>query len=75
MASIKSLKSLTLDLPPSCIEFWPTVPEYAVVGTYYLDKAADDGNAEIPEDRGDETKKSQTRNGSLILVQVDGDDV
>ncbi|KAI0597144.1 hypothetical protein F4775DRAFT_561686 [Biscogniauxia sp. FL1348] len=36
--SIAPLRSLTLDLPPSCIEFCPAHPEYFVVGTYNLRK-------------------------------------
>ena len=36
--SINSLKSITLELPPSCIEFCPAHPDYFVVGTYNLQK-------------------------------------
>jgi diphthamide biosynthesis protein 7 len=70
MQSIEHLRSLTLDLPPSCVEFCPRTPEYAVVGTYNLEKP--DGE-EPAEDEG--PKKSQQRNGSLILLHVTGDEV
>jgi hypothetical protein len=73
MTSIKSLCSLTLDLPPSCIEFWPSDSEYAVVGTYNLEKQTEQEQADAVQDEGQ--KKSQSRNGSLILVHVDGDNV
>jgi diphthamide biosynthesis protein 7 len=73
MTSIKSLCSLTLDLPPSCIEFWPSEPEYAVAGTYNLEKQTEQEQADAAQDEGQ--KKSQSRNGSLILVHVDGDNV
>ncbi|KAF2705993.1 hypothetical protein K504DRAFT_484308 [Pleomassaria siparia CBS 279.74] len=77
MTSITPLHSLTLNLPPSCIEFWPLDPRYAVVGTYNLAKAeAGNDDAEVPDDsEGGKGKKTQQRNGSLILVQVDGDEV
>jgi hypothetical protein len=64
MHSIQHLQSLTLDLPPSCIEFWPANEKYAVVGTYNLD-TANDGSQPI----------SQRRNGSLILLHVNGEEV
>lgn len=73
MTSIKSLCSLTLDLPPSCIEFWPSDSEYAVIGTYNLEKQTEQEQPDAPQDEGQ--KKSQSRNGSLILVHVDGDNV
>jgi diphthamide biosynthesis protein 7 len=64
MPSIEHLQSLTLDLPPSCIEFWPVDEQYAVVGTYNLDTTQD--TLEI---------KSQRRNGSLLLLHLTDDDV
>lgn len=36
------LDSDLLDLPPSCIEFWPNNPSWFVVGTYELDKEEED---------------------------------
>lgn len=82
MSSIKSLTSFRLDLPPSCIEFFPLNPQYAVIGTYNLEKADDDDGEEeaagsAPHDgqHVDGSKKSQQRNGSLVLVRVLGDHV
>ncbi|KAI1759252.1 hypothetical protein GGR53DRAFT_514169 [Hypoxylon sp. FL1150] len=69
--SIAPLRSLTLDLPPSCIEFCPTHPDYFIVGTYNLQK--EEAATEIPleEDEQHETRKHvQTRNGSLIAFQL-----
>ncbi|KAK6854743.1 WD-40 repeat-containing protein [Apiospora arundinis] len=79
---VHSQQSLTLDLPPSCIEFCPTHPQYFVVGTYNLQK--DDGaptediNADSDDD--DDTiqvaaRQSQNRNGSLVVFQLDDDEV
>ncbi|KAF2004316.1 hypothetical protein P154DRAFT_56212 [Amniculicola lignicola CBS 123094] len=84
MSSVKHSKTLILDLPPSCIVFWPQHPQYAVIGTYNLDKTSgeekgeDEESSEEPVSEDDQSqigKKSQKRDGSLILVQVDGDDV
>jgi diphthamide biosynthesis protein 7 len=77
MTSIKSLKTLTLELPPSCIEFDPQNPQYAIVGTYNLEKSEKEGNAAEGDDvlTTSGAKKSQSRNGSLILIKVAGDEV
>jgi diphthamide biosynthesis protein 7 len=73
MPSIQHLQSITLDLPPSCIEFCPTDPQYAVVGTYNLEKEEGDQPFEPTEEDGQ--PKSQQRNGSLILIKFNGDEV
>lgn len=73
MASIDSLLTLTLDLPPSCIEFWPRDSQFAVVGTYNLEKEDGQGLSDPAQHEGQ--KKSQQRNGSLILVRIRGDSV
>jgi len=70
MPSIAHLRSITLELPPSCIEYCPNHSQYAIVGTYNLEKQ-DDQEA-TPEEGA---PKTQQRNGSLILLQADGDDV
>jgi diphthamide biosynthesis protein 7 len=77
MPSIEHLQSLTLDLPPCCIEFWPSDVQYAVVGTYNLEKTEEKqhGVEEMGIAEVSEAKKTQQRNGSLILVQVVGDEV
>lgn len=48
-----------LDLPPSCIEFSPKLPNYLVVGTYNLEKEEDQPAA-----------RTQSRNGSLLLFRA-----
>ena len=73
MASINSLVTLTLDLPPSCIEFWSRDSQYAVVGTYNLEKEDGSGLSDPAQHEGQ--KKNQQRNGSLVLVRVQGDTV
>jgi len=75
MSSIKSLTSFKLDLPPSCIEFFPLNPQYAIIGTYNLEKSDDKEAAGSAPQDGKVSAKNQQRNGSLILVQVDGDNV
>ncbi|KAG9825072.1 WD40 repeat-like protein, partial [Aureobasidium melanogenum] len=80
MASITSIQSLILALPPSCIEFCPVSREYFVVGTYFLEKKEQDAGVENDAGDEDETsgeaeKKPQTRTGSLILFKVEGDEV
>ncbi|KAF1846924.1 uncharacterized protein K460DRAFT_275386 [Cucurbitaria berberidis CBS 394.84] len=73
MASIQSLVSFKLDLPPSCIEFFPLNPQYAVIGTYNLQKQGDE---QEPSDGAHAVQnQSQQRNGSLILVRIVGDNV
>ncbi|EME42081.1 hypothetical protein DOTSEDRAFT_54538 [Dothistroma septosporum NZE10] len=44
MTAISSTTSLTLDLPPSCIQFSPRHPELFVVGTYFLHGREQQGN-------------------------------
>ena len=73
MASINSLVTLTLDLPPSCLEFWSRDSQYAVVGTYNLEKEDGSGLSDPAQHEGQ--KKDQQRNGSLILVRVQNDTV
>ncbi|KAF1957779.1 hypothetical protein CC80DRAFT_33691 [Byssothecium circinans] len=77
MASISSLRSLTLDLPPSCVEFWPLNPQYAVVGTYNLEKPTTNGDGEFNEPETEKVgkQKPQERNGSIVLVKVVDDEV
>lgn len=75
---IASEVSLTLSLPPSCIQFCPAHPDLFVVGTYNLEKNEDDaqvGTENGDEDDGDQvaaTKTPQSRNGSLLVFKVDG---
>jgi len=52
----KSLASMILDAPPSCIEFSKSRDCIFVVGTYSLNEAEDAGGV-------------QSRNGSLVLMR------
>ncbi|OCK79625.1 hypothetical protein K432DRAFT_443739 [Lepidopterella palustris CBS 459.81] len=70
MALISSIKSVTLDLPPSSLEFWPYDPQYAVIGTYNLEK-----NEESVGKNGEKNEAIQQRSGSLVLVRIDEDDI
>lgn len=69
MSSIEPLQSIILDLPPCCIESYPDNPQYAVIGTYNLEKQ--DGEQRAEEGQ----RKSQQRNGSLILIKITADEV
>jgi diphthamide biosynthesis protein 7 len=75
MTLIRSLTSFKLDLPPSCIEFFPLNPQYAIIGTYNLEKPDEEESAGSAPHDGKVSKKNQQRNGSLILVRVQGENV
>ncbi|EGR49077.1 uncharacterized protein TRIREDRAFT_61288 [Trichoderma reesei QM6a] len=78
LTPVASLHSLILDLPPSCAEFCPAHPEYLVVGTYNLQK---DDSETAPETKEEDEEaspavpKAQSRNGSLVVLKVQGDDI
>lgn len=61
---LASIQSLTLDLPPSCIEFCPEYPDYFCVGTYSLveDEARAQGDSSRP----------QSRHGSIVVFRLEG---
>ncbi|KAI1751103.1 hypothetical protein F4782DRAFT_204060 [Xylaria castorea] len=71
---VASSQSFILDLPPSCIEFCPAHPDYFVVGTYNLQKeesaAADEDDISDNEDNYETVKKTQNRNGSLVVFRL-----
>ncbi|KAK1056085.1 hypothetical protein LTR12_014686 [Friedmanniomyces endolithicus] len=83
MTSISSTRSLTLDLPPSCIAFCPTKPHLFIVGTYHLHDSTPTNEAPTPPTTNDEasdhqddtSNPSQTRSGSLILYELNGDEI
>jgi diphthine methyl ester acylhydrolase len=85
MSSIKSKASLVLELPPSCVEFWPQFSEWAVVGTYYLERNESQahGNTALQTNEGDSSRDStlheqmpsQQRSGSLVLLKVERDNM
>lgn len=70
---ITSKLSLTLDLPPSCIQFCPAHPELFVVGTYNLER--EEATDEVAVESQAQTSKPQSRNGSLLLFRLEGDDL
>ncbi|RDA93374.1 hypothetical protein CP533_1989 [Ophiocordyceps camponoti-saundersi (nom. inval.)] len=61
MAVIAPTTSLTLHLPPSCLQICPFDPTSLVVGTYNLHQAA-------------ESEATQSRDGSLVLFRLGDDD-
>ncbi|KAF4976625.1 hypothetical protein FZEAL_6739 [Fusarium zealandicum] len=72
---VSSKVSLTLDLPPSCIQFCPAHPEFFVVGTYNLQKDDEEQRQDEGEDEDGSaaaSKTPQSRNGSLLVFKVDG---
>jgi diphthamide biosynthesis protein 7 len=76
MAEISSINSQILELPPSCIKFSPSYPDYFVIGTYHLEKQ--EAENPVTEENGDEVdvkdeKVAQQRNGSVILFKLEND--
>lgn len=77
---VQSLRSLELDLPPSCVEFCPASPSYFLVGTYSLEPEGGSsdtasGNPDAEEEDGQVTqpRQPQSRNGSIVaFTLVDG---
>lgn len=65
---IVSKSKVNLELPPSCIQFCPAYPNFFVIGTYNLQK----DEADAPYDTNSEEKKSQSRNGTLLVYWTDG---
>lgn len=63
LSKVASKASLALDLPPSCVQFCPSHAAYLVTGTYNLQQ----------DSPGTCTGAPQARNGSLVVVRIDGD--
>ncbi|KAK7516222.1 uncharacterized protein IWZ02DRAFT_424354 [Phyllosticta citriasiana] len=74
---LSSLHSTTLALPPSCIECVPGCAEWVVMGTYFLDRSADEDEEKGDEDEEEqgkgegEEKRAQKRSGSLVLARLE----
>jgi diphthamide biosynthesis protein 7 len=71
-----SKHSRVLDLPPSCLQFSRKHPDYFIVGTYNLQKES--VSTEPPPDDSSDVdtpteKKSQSRDGSLMLFKIGAD--
>lgn len=74
-APVSSRESLVLDLPPCCVQFCPSHPQYFVIGTYNLEKdenAGDQGSETSGDNSVSETRTHQNRNGSLVVYHTDG---
>ncbi|KAJ0384834.1 hypothetical protein COL922a_007565 [Colletotrichum nupharicola] len=69
-SGVASTQTLTLDLPPSCIEWCPSHPTYFVVGTYNLIKDGP-GYTESEDNEALTGKKLQNRSGSLVTFRLD----
>jgi len=82
MAVVKPIVSLMLDLPPACISFCPTQPQYFVVGTYLLHHDDDRSvtseginAAEASDSARSVGATRQRRSGSLQLYQLQDDEM
>ncbi|RSM12911.1 hypothetical protein CEP52_002247 [Fusarium oligoseptatum] len=72
---VSSKVSLTLDLPPSCIQFCPAHPEFFVVGTYNLQKDDTQEAQEEDDESVAAAKTPQSRNGSLLVFKLNGSEL
>ena len=67
--TLKSNLTIFLDLPPSCLEFVPFLPNFFVVGTYFLESTSVNNTgstiAEI----------TQKRSGSLNLNRLENNEM
>lgn len=70
---IKPKATLILDLPPSCLLFSPTHPDFFVVGTYNLQKDDTSAGPSDEDPKAEDAKKPQSRNGSLVVFRLEGD--
>ena len=65
--AIKSLQNVTLDQPPSCVEFLPSHQDFFVVGTYHLHASLEKGE-DLSSNESQATVNAQSRSGSLVLL-------
>lgn len=71
---LASSQSLMLDLPPSCLQFCHKFPSYFVVGTYNLQPKIE-CNAEVDGESTRDEGSIQSRNGSLLVFKLGGDEL
>lgn len=77
MATLSSIRSLTLDLPPSCIQFCPGKPHLFVVGTYFL-HAPPSSEVEVStslDEKIEARQAAQKRTGSLVLYELSPENI
>jgi diphthamide biosynthesis protein 7 len=67
--SIPSIKSITLDSNPSCVEFSLSNPEFFIIGTYQLAE----GSEAQHEGETQRQSTAQSHRGSLILFSLKDD--
>lgn len=71
---ISSFQSITLDLPPSCVEICPRYPSHFLVGTYYLETSEAEGEHTEKDNDGDvvivEATQAQSKSGSIIVFEL-----
>lgn len=77
MATLSSIRTLTLDLPPSCIQFCPGKPHLFVVGTYFLHTPpSSDVEASASLNGKIEARQAaQKRTGSLVLYELSPENI
>lgn len=69
-AQVASQRALTLDLPPSCLEFSPLLPSCFLVGTYNLQASEGEQLGTDEPSHG-----PQTRDGSIVIYELAGEDI
>ena len=69
-----SRQSITLDLPPSCIDFCNFNPRSCVVGTYYLEPQPSSDTTPLLDTDGRIDTPVQDRRGSLTLFRFSATD-
>ena len=68
--AIRSLQSVALGQPPSCVEFLPSHQDFFVVGTYHLHKNLKKGE-DLSANDSQATSNAQSRSGSLVLLNLE----
>ncbi|KXT01333.1 hypothetical protein AC578_2710 [Pseudocercospora eumusae] len=63
MAQVDAVRSLALDLPPSCIAFCPTLSNFFVVGTYYLHGKEQQGDLLLREANNNNSNNAEPLSG------------
>lgn len=59
-SKIELLDSDLLDLPPSCIEFWPNNPSWFVIGSYELDKEEEESRVDAEKSSSEVVVNTET---------------